>query len=148
MSIANSQSSMQHNENVTLKEVNLEAKFTEVEKEAFASLSKRDQKIQTEDFQILQKNKSGKSLNSEENKSESESECRDIQASQNQVQGQRERPHREFGVKLKRWGRNEDRKVFSYRDNHTKVARVTKCQLLESTNIRDQSLFNNFCAIY
>ena len=44
MSIANSQSSMQHNENATLKEVNLEVKFTEVEKEAFTSLSKRDQK--------------------------------------------------------------------------------------------------------
>ena len=139
---------MQHNENATLKEVDLEAKFTEVEKVAFASLSNDGHKIQIEELESLQQNKSEKSLNLEENKSENKSECRDIQTSQNQVQGQRERPHREFGIKLKRWGRNDDRKVFSYRDIYTKIARVTKCQLIESTSKRDQSLSNNFCAIY
>ena len=120
MSTATSQPSMQLNENGSLKEVNSEIKFTKVGQEAITSLSKDGRKIQIEDSQSLQQNESGKSHHLEENKSESESECRDIQAGQSQVQGQRERPHREFGVILRRWGRNDDRKVFSYRYNHPK----------------------------
>ena len=114
MNTTPSQHSMQINGNGTLKEVNSDVKFTKVWQEAFTNLNKDNHKIQIEDFQSLQHNESDKSLNLEENKSESESKCKDIQADQIEVQGQRERPHREFGVILKRWGRNDDRKVFSY----------------------------------
>ena len=114
MSTATSQPSMLLNENATLKEVNSEAKFTKVGQEGITSLSKDDHKIQIEDSQSLHQNKLKMSYNREESKSESESECRYIQADQIEVQGQRERSHREFGVILRRWGRNEDQKVFSY----------------------------------
>ena len=120
MSTATNQPSIQLNENDTLNEVNSEVKFTKIGQEAFTSLRRNDHKIQIEDFQNLQQNESDKSRNLEENKSENESECRDIQTGQSQIQRQRERPHREIGVILRRWGRNDDRKVFSYRENHTK----------------------------
>ena len=133
MNTTPSQHSMQINGNGTLKEVNSDVKFTKVWQEAFTNLNKDNHKIQIEDFQSLQHNESDKSLNLEENKSESESKCKDIQADQIEVQGQRERPHREFGVILKRWGRNDDRKVFSYSDNYKKV-RKAKSQLSEQTD--------------
>ena len=120
-----SQPSIQLFEEIVAKSANSEAQSTKVEQEYLTSLSKIGQDSRREDLEHLQQNHTEKSQQLGENRNKHKTQIdnkeslivleEEITA---KFQRKKEKSltisQRQNDVKLKRWGREQDRKILSY----------------------------------